>query len=551
MCNKLFFKPILFALSVLLFVSCDKDYNEIGYSIVGENPLGITNNTAFTVQTSWAKTGALGTNNLEINALGVLDNSAFGQTTARFATQVQLATPNPAIDVNLLQSVQSVTLYIPYFTNAEVNYDSNARPIYTLDSIYGTKTAKLKLRIYENKYQISSKNSEVGAPLLDSYYPQFYYTDQKSVFDSNKGQLLYSKDDFVFSEKEFEDQVAATTTTAATTTYTAPGMRVDLDNNFFEKLLFDKTSTNYDLSANANFEEYFKGLYFDVEKAESNGVMAMMNFKKGTIVVKYKEKTSSTDATLVDKSITLNLTGNTVNLLSNDFSASGTNYNSSPIADRIYVRGGEGSVGQIELFNATDVVSYNRTTNTIDSSKGNGIPDELDYLKAKGWLINEANLTFYVDQTAMSGVTEPSRIFLYDVNNKRSLIDYDYDVTLGNTANYNKQNFGGIIEKDASGRGLKYKFRITNYIRNLVDKDSTNVKLGLSVAQAISNTYFTKTKNSPAYSVWKGLSATQKNSYFYPVSSVMNPLGTILYGSGINVPDDKRLKLEIHYTKPN
>jgi hypothetical protein len=33
--------------------------------------------------------------------------------------------------------------------------------------------------------------------------------------------------------------------------------------------------------------------------------------------------------------------------------------------------------------------------------------------------------------------------------------------------------------------------------------------------------------------------------------SVMSPLGTILYGSSPSVPDDKRLKLEIYYTKPN
>jgi uncharacterized protein YbcV (DUF1398 family) len=31
----------------------------------------------------------------------------------------------------------------------------------------------------------------------------------------------------------------------------------------------------------------------------------------------------------------------------------------------------------------------------------------------------------------------------------------------------------------------------------------------------------------------------------------MNPLGIILYGSKSTVPEDKRLKLEIYYTKPN
>jgi hypothetical protein len=36
-----------------------------------------------------------------------------------------------------------------------------------------------------------------------------------------------------------------------------------------------------------------------------------------------------------------------------------------------------------------------------------------------------------------------------------------------------------------------------------------------------------------------------------PRASVMSPLGTILYGSKSTVPVDKRLKLQIYYTKSN
>jgi hypothetical protein len=35
-----------------------------------------------------------------------------------------------------------------------------------------------------------------------------------------------------------------------------------------------------------------------------------------------------------------------------------------------------------------------------------------------------------------------------------------------------------------------------------------------------------------------------------PSASVINPLGTILYGSGPNVPVDKRIQLKIYFTKP-
>jgi hypothetical protein len=36
-----------------------------------------------------------------------------------------------------------------------------------------------------------------------------------------------------------------------------------------------------------------------------------------------------------------------------------------------------------------------------------------------------------------------------------------------------------------------------------------------------------------------------------PKASVMNPLGTVLFGGKSTVAEDKRLKLEIYYTKPN
>jgi len=531
--NNSIFKQILLVVSIVLFVSCDKDYNAIGDGLIGDNNFDLDKDDLSTVQSTWNKTGAIASNNLDVNSLGILDNKVFGQTTANFVTQVQLASVAPVIDATLAQAVESVTLYIPYYTNATITTGTDGRPIYKLDSIYGNKTSKIKLSIYENKYLLGNKNTEVGAPLLDPNYPQLYYTNQNSVFNSNKGTLLYENGAFVFSEKEFADPVAATTTTAATTTYTPPGMRIVLDKAFFQKLLFDKSSEGYSLVTNPEFEQYFKGLYFNVEKADATGVLAMMNFKKGTIVVKYKEKALATDpAVSVDKSITLNLTGNTVNLLNNESSTALNSY-SSPMADRLYLRGGEGSTATIDLFNPSiDAVSYDRTTKTINKTKGNKIPDELDYIKEKGWLINDASLVFYVDQALMAGEVEPARIFLYDINNQQILS-------------------GGVIEKDADGRGLKYRVRITDYVRGLVNKDNVNVRLGISVAQSTSNVKFKKIKDAPSFTQWQLLTALEKNAYFFPESSVMSPLGTILYGSAAAVPEAKRLKLEIYYTKPN
>ncbi|MND98809.1 hypothetical protein D3C80_911750 [compost metagenome] len=102
--------------------------------------------------------------------------------------------------------------------------------------------------------------------------------------------------------------------------------------------------------------------------------------------------------------------------------------------------------------------------------------------------------------------------------------------------------FDGIIKKEdkTGGRGLTYKIRITNQIRNLINNaDSTNVKFGLVVTEDINTVSSYKLRTANGF------------SSYVPKASVMNPLGTILYGTNSEVPADKRLKLEIYYTKPN
>jgi hypothetical protein len=110
----------------------------------------------------------------------------------------------------------------------------------------------------------------------------------------------------------------------------------------------------------------------------------------------------------------------------------------------------------------------------------------------------------------------------------------------------------GIIQKEGA-LGIKYRIRITNHIRNLIRKDSTNVRLGLSVTEAITLTGNVRLKNPQMIS--GALSQLPKFKIDrIPAASLLNPLGTILYGNNIvpSSPDyDKRVKLEIYYTKPN
>ena len=282
--------------------------------------------------------------------------------------------------------------------------------------------------------------------------------------------------------------------------------------------------------------------------------MALMNFSEGKITVYYTAKTASTADDPENrevKNIALPLKGlsvttsNTANFLQDvrnpDYeSAITTNVNKTEGDEKLYLKGGQGSLAVVRLFNQTDVLSYDSAGAPV--SGANGVPDQLDEIRKnvvlKNWKVNEANLVFYIDADKMAGAEEPNRIFLYDLTNNTVLLDYSTDAS---------STYGGLITVGSDKRGKSYKVRITGHIRNLI-KDATakNVDLGLVVSQSATTLTFNALKN-------KIQIKDNPIEYFSaaPRTSVMNPLGTILFGGKASVPEDKRLKLEVYYTKPN
>lgn len=528
MYNNSFFKKILIVSCVVFLYSCDKEFNTIGDGLIGDNHFDFDKYTSSVLAYN-QKIGPIQSNNLAINSLGILDNPAFGTTTANFATQLSLNSPNPVIGIN--PEIESVILTIPYFSTL-ISTETNGDQLYALDSIYGATDAKIKLSVYESGYFMRDLDPAGGFQEA-----QKYFTDQNADFDGSKvGSRLNNdsntsqNDSFSFSAAEYKE--TTTTDGKEVVTRTAPGMRLTLNSSYFKTKIIDGVAAGK-LSTNEVFKEYFRGLYFKVEKSGSSpSALAQLDFKKGKITIKYKEDTSSTDNTKIEKSIVLNLTGNTVSLLGQSNTntsyvnaTSSANISTTLGDEKLYLKGGEGAMAIIELFGP-------------DSDK-NGVADDLEAIRNNGWLINEANLVFHVDASAMASADEPSRIYLYDLNNNRPVFDYAVDATAGTNAKNGKIVFGGLLDKEDVTNGV-YKIRITNQIRNLIkNADSTNVRLGVVVTEDINTTASSKLRTA-------GSLISQA-----PRVSVMSPLGTILYGSKSTVPEDKRLKLEIYYTKPN
>uniref|UniRef100_UPI00404B56B8 DUF4270 domain-containing protein n=1 Tax=Flavobacterium sp. TaxID=239 RepID=UPI00404B56B8 len=557
---KKYFLNIAFFVLIAGIVSCDKDFNTIGSDIIGDNHFDF-DKFDVPVEAYSVRTGHVQSNNLPVNHLGIYNDPAFGITKAHYVSQVTLAIENPIIGDS--QVIDSVYFYVPYFSTLE-SAAVDGTLTYELDSIYGyNESAKFRLHVYENGYYIRDFD-----PTDNFESAQKYYTDDKATkIDPFKGSELLNNSSNVSQNEEFfiENKEILIYETDGNGLYVdangdvltdqmdstlwivkerkAPGIWLDLKKSYFQDKLFGPAAAGR-LASNTLFKDYFKGLLFEVDEIVPGvGSMASLDFSRAEIRVLYTSTTTTIDAvgatvvTVKKNTLSLNIghngsakKNNSINLIENTFSTGFiANADSAPGAD-LYVKGGNGSIVYIDI--------------PMAGSTGLG-----QYVDA-GYLLNEANLVFYINTVKMAANTiEPERIYLFDATNNTPIVDYTADTSVASDSKRSKSGLGGIIERETtSDKGVKYTIKLSTHINNLLNGDSDvneNIRLGLVVTENI-NVANNASLKTP-YTV-----GTQQVSLL-PFASVMSPLGTILYGTNpANIADfDKRLKLEIYYTKPD
>jgi len=163
-------------------------------------------------------------------------------------------------------------------------------------------------------------------------------------------------------------------------------------------------------------------------------------------------------------------------------------------------------------------------------------------MKTNKWIINEANLIFYVDRDRLDAsgeVIEPPRLYLYNANTNEPLFDANLDQINRANSLASYPLYDGILE-EVNEKGIKYSVRITSHINNLVVRDSSNAKLGLTITPDI--------RSVGSIDAMIGNNELKE----LPVISTISPLGTVLFGSNVNLANsEKKLKLEIFYTEAN
>lgn len=525
----------LLFLIMLSFIACDKEFASLDSDIItNENTTHFnTNSIKYDVVAYNKALGGFGnesrpvqTNNLPVNLFGVYDDPLYGKTTASFVTQVNSTLLDPDFGENT--ELDSVVLTIPYFSTP-IESDGNGGTIYQLDSIFGE--GFINFSVYENNYFLRSFDPNSEFNTVQRYYSNAS-TSQTEIIDPSQleGQLLYTNQDLF---KPNPNQIILTSPPdengeKEVLERQAPALRIKMDLEFWQQKIFDMEGST-ELSNQNNFNDYFRGLYFKAETASPEGNLSILNLSANNAnITLYYTKDPFTEGDDRDQtSYILNFTGNKVNFLANEYNV--TLQDGDPVNgdEKLFIKGGQGSMALINLFDGDE----------------NGDSPILEEFKSKNWLINEANLVFYVDQNLVQG-QEPDRIYLYDFKNETPLIDYYRDIAdNSNPINSRVSHLGALerVNSEQDGQGIRYKIRITEHINNILLRDSTNVKLGLVVSGNI---------NFEGNTLLYNLQTEEESFNKIPGSSIISPRGTVLYGN--NTPDeDKKLYLEIFYTEPN
>lgn len=564
--NKIALQILTFGLIVLTIVACDDDYATLESDVINNDVA--TNFDVFSEQhdiiTYTKALGPVQTNGLGLSTLGLYDD-LYGRTNSSFVTQLSPSTLNPDFGDDTV--IDSVVVTIPYFSYAS-DIDEEGNTIYEIDSILpkGDTYAPIKLRIFENNYFIrdfdpnagfnesqtyfsnkSASSSEMFATSLEGEELTMITGPETSYLPGHSGNTITINEDAYVLEGIDTDE--DDDTDPQVLERQAPGIRVKLAPAFWQNKIIDQEG-NPVLSNQNNFADYFKGLYFKAEAVNDDGSFLVLNTNSAnaniTIYYKYTSTTEDEESETGTGTYVLNFSPNKANFFDNDFTQP-INSGSPETGDsRIYLKGGEGSVAGIKLFDG--FYDEGAGITNFDKFRNDFVNLENDKFKSSKRLVNEANLVFYVDRNQLDMLNEasdnePNRLYVYDIDNKTPLLDYFLDGTNTNIPSLSKFSHLGPLERqDADDKGVKYKLKITEHINNLLLRDSTNVELGLAVSLGVN------IEESEIGSIQKKVQDTDE--YSVPVSSLLTPRGTILHGNN-SEDETKRVYLEIYYTEPN
>ena len=526
--NVTIFKNIGLGL-VFLFgiVSCEKDFENIAIDLVENKAFSVGVDTfeivAYNKNILSSRVDNNDSRKQPLSLLGIHQDNDFGLMKSALISQISL--PFTGVNFGDNVDIDLVVVDMPYLLKDTLvikeitdNKDTIYESVKALDSIYGNRNREYDITVNELGTFLNTLDPQ------DPSRRMKYYSDKDYVIKD----LLYTggfkpnvNDTVLYVERRYLDSDPGTVNDIDTIKAedVSPSIKLTLNKDFFKNRFVDHQDSP-DFDNNTNFIKYFRGLYIDANG--SDGSLMNLLTSKAKMTIYYTNDVITNEG--VDEDLNNNGVKGEEDVVvrtkqSMEFPFAGVkagkyvrDYNQPEIRQaldfpnmndgeqKLFVQGASGSETIIDLFPDEDV---------------------LDELRQKDWMINDANITIYLDGDQKE---VPSRLFLYKDDYKSMLPDnYSF--------NFGPEVFGGLLEYDENGKPERYKFRITKYIMNILDDEIPQKPSKLALKNFVSADGFDPQAIDTLVSDFNWI-----------------PKGVVLKG---NLPktDNERIKLEIYFSK--
>ncbi|MFT5672410.1 MAG: hypothetical protein ACI9JT_001041 [Polaribacter sp.] len=470
--KNIFRKSTYYGVLFLVFagiVSCEKDFTDIGSGVVSNTEFS-TNDTIIEVLVSSVGIENVRADGLALSGtpffgaqgqylLGAYINDQYENIEASIVSQVvintglKLSSYEHPDGLDFETSIDTAFLRLPYHATLVSN---DSRPIYTLDSVIGNQELPFTLNIYELETYLNTLNPADPTKTNSFFSDQDYDTNSTTLAAVEDMDFMPTANDTLLIIKRRNSLGALHTTdtirytASANTEIPLPMAIIPLKKSFVKEVFLDNYGTaNFD--SQNNFNNYFRGIVIDAKEkthvsGEKGGALIAFNLRSTGIGASsslievyytntfFKSNTREID-TVITKAHTFQLGG----IMNSKYSSNNRVY---PVNKEVKLQGAAGSEAKIEILNGS----------------------QLSELRAKNWLINDAALTFYINQDSDTTNTA-SQLYLYKRGedlNSNPISSHIKDILSEGAA-----SFGGLLERENNKKD-HYTFRITDYLSDIL-----------------------------------------------------------------------------------
>jgi hypothetical protein len=453
--RKFFRKSIYLGFVLSLFitiVSCENDFTGVESNVISNTKFE-TDAVSVDVVAENSPLERIKSDNISRQIsqylLGVYTNSDYEKIEASIVSQISIPSGLSVLDgviygadTTVVTKIDTVFLKLPY----QVTLNDNNK--FEIDSIFGDKSKSFNLNIYRSNTYINVLNPSDPSK-TNSFYSDDVFEKTGSELNSELNfPFIPNENDtmFVIKRRLYDDTISANDTlklfNATASAIPIPFARIPLNKDTFKELFLDKFESGEFASQDA-FNNYFRGII--IEATGNEGSLTSFNFNNTNSTLAPSLEVYYTNTVLKSGAIVLDTISK-----NNSFPLLGYKVNTFKMEDKVYpvnneikIQGTAGSEGTITLF---------------DQNK-------IDELSANNWLINDATLTFYINQSADT-THVPDRLYLY--KSDKNILNPTFSQIKDATSEGAFGGIGGFLTRDSNGKKEKYTFKITDYVSDII-----------------------------------------------------------------------------------